>query len=100
MSYAEDNFHDLDPEFLGLYDEEKDIEYISIPAWRTKDGTLIAIKDMDTSHIKNCIKMIHKSNDTWRHQYLHHFELELLRRKFLPNPFEVIYFDSDIDDEF
>lgn len=104
MSYAEDNFHDLDPEFLGLcphgndFDIDskrlsEDIEYIQIPAWRMKDSKLIAIRDMDTSHIKNCIKMIHKSNGTWRHQYLRYFELELLRREFLPNPPEVIYID-------
>ena len=59
------------------------VEIISIPAWRMKNGELIAIKDMDTSHIKNCIKMIYKSNGTWRHQYLRYFEAELRKRKFL-----------------
>ena len=96
MSFAEDNNHDLDPEFLGFcpYDSDYDIdseifddgiEFLAIPAWRTKDGELIAIKDMDTSHIKNCIKMIYKSNDTWRYQYLRYFEAELRKRKFLSN---------------
>lgn len=46
--------------------DRSDIEYISFPAWRTKDNVLIPIKDMETSHIKNCIKMIYKSNGTWR----------------------------------
>lgn len=90
MSYAEDYNHDLDPEFLGLLDE-KDIEYISIPAWRMKDDTLIAIRDMDTSHIKNCIKMIYKSNGTWRHQYLKYLKNELIKRKYLPEPPKVVY---------
>ena len=67
-------------------DSEKDIEYISIPAWRMKDGKLIAIRDMETSYIKNCIKMIYRSNGTWRHQYLRYFEAELRKRKFLKNP--------------
>ena len=62
---------DLDSEI------EEDIEYISIPAWRMRDGSLIAIRDMETSHIKNCIKMIYKSNGRWRHQYLRYFEAEL-----------------------
>lgn len=72
-------------------DSERDIEYISIPAWRMKDGNLIAIQDMDTSHIKNCIKMIYRHNGTWRHQYLRYFEAELRRRKYLKNPPIIVY---------
>ena len=73
--------YDIDSERL-----EEDIEFIQIPAWRMKDGKLIAIRDMETSYIKNCIKMIYKSNGTWRHQYLRYFEAELRKRKFLKNP--------------
>ena len=80
MSFAEDNNHDLPLEDFLLQDEE--LEFISVPAWRTQDGTLIAIRDMETSHIKNCIKMIYRSNGTWRHQYLRLFEDELRFRKF------------------
>lgn len=58
------------------------IEHHVVPAWRTNDGELIAIKDMKTSHIKNCIKMIYKRNGTWRQQYLRYFENELRRRKY------------------
>lgn len=86
MSYAEDWGHDLDPEMLGIllysYDNNEDIEYIEIPAWRMKDGTLIAIQDMETSHIKNCIKMIYRTNGNWRHGYLRLFENELRKRKY------------------
>ena len=70
--------YDIDSETL-----DEGIEFIAIPAWRMKDGELIAIKDMDTSHIKNCIKMIYRSNGKWRHQYLRYFEAELRKRKFL-----------------
>lgn len=70
--------YDLDSTHLG-------VEFISIPAWRMKDGNLIAIRDMETSHIKNCIKMIYRSNGTWRHQYLRYFEAELRKRKYLKN---------------
>lgn len=98
MSYAEDYNHDLDPEFLGLFDYSMDsasneVESISIPAWRMKDGNLIAIQDMDTSHIKNCIKMIYRHNGTWRPQYLRYFEAELRRRKYLKNPPIIVYVD-------
>lgn len=74
---------------------EEDIEFIAIPAWRMKDGRLIAIRDMGTSHIKNCIKMIYRSNGTWRHQYLRYFEAELRKRKFLNNPPVVVYIDTE-----
>lgn len=69
------------------------VEFISIPAWRMKDGNLIAIQDMDTSHIKNCIKMIYRRNGTWRPQYLRYFEAELRRRKYLKNPPIMVYVD-------
>ena len=70
--------YDLDSTHLS-------VEFISIPAWRMRDGNLIAIRDMETSHIKNCIKMIYRSNGTWRHQYLRYFEAELRKRKYLKN---------------
>lgn len=100
MSYEAQMYDGLeDLAFEAIYssdydiDSEKDIEYISIPAWRMKDGNLIAIQDMDTSHIKNCIKMIYRHNGTWRHQYLRYFEAELRRRKYLPEPPKIVYID-------
>jgi hypothetical protein len=50
--------------------------------WETKDGFLIKIEDMETSHIKNCLHKIYKSNGTWRSEYTRLFENELRRRKF------------------
>ena len=96
---VQDNMDFLDEDEEGYcssdydIDSEKDIEYISIPAWRMKDGKLIAIRDMDTSHIKNCIKIIYRSNGTWRHQYLRYFEAELRKRKYLKNPSIIVYVD-------
>ena len=94
MSWAEEQswfgLEDLALEALYGSDYDLDstrssVEFISIPAWRMKDGKLIAIRDMETSHIKNCIKMIYRSNGTWRHQYLRYFEAELRKRKYLKN---------------
>lgn len=94
MSWAEEqSWFGLEDQALeALYGSDYDlnstlkcVEFISIPAWRMKDGKLIAIRDMETSHIKNCIKMIYKSNGTWRHQYLRYFEAELRKRKYLKN---------------
>ena len=94
MSWAEEQswfgLEDLALEALYGSDYDLDstrssVEFISIPVWRMRNGKLIAIKDMDTSHIKNCIKMIYRSNGTWRHQYLRYFEAELRKRKFLSN---------------
>lgn len=49
--------------------------------WRTANGTRIAIKDMKTTHIKNCLKMIYRSNGNWRREYLRALQRELLRRR-------------------
>ena len=92
MSWAEEQdwfgLEDLALEALYGSDYDLDsthsgVEFISIPAWRMKDGELIAIKDMDTSHIKHCIKMIYESNGTWRYPYLKYFKAELITRKYL-----------------
>lgn len=46
--------------------------------WEMGNGKKIAIKDMETSHIKNCIKKINNSN--WRTEYLESLEEELKNR--------------------
>ena len=72
-------------------DSTDKVEFISIPAWRTRDNELIAIKDMDTSHIRNCIRMILSSKSSWRSSYLRYFRAELLRRQSSKDPqFEII----------
>ena len=102
MSWAEEqDWFGLEDQALeALYGSDYDldctrlgVESISIPAWRMKDGNLIAIQDMDTSHIKNCIKMIYRHNGTWRPQYLRYFEAELRKRKYLKNPPIIVYVD-------
>lgn len=66
---------------------KNDVPYIDDnPYWEMADHELIAIKDMDTTHIKNCIKRIYKSNGVWRHQYLRLFEAELRKRRILSRP--------------
>lgn len=76
----QDNMDFPDIEYYGNnYDDE--IEFISIPAWRTEDGTLVAIRDMVTPHIRHCIRKIYKSNGMWRHKYLRYFMEELYKRK-------------------
>jgi hypothetical protein len=32
-----------------------------VAMWKMKDGTRIAVKDMETSHIQNCIAMLQRS---------------------------------------
>ncbi len=62
--------------------DKNNIPYIDDePCWEMADHELIAVKDMDTSHIKNCIRKIYRSNGRWRHQYLRIFESELRNRR-------------------
>lgn len=48
-----DDFEDYEPELYNT--------------WITQDGRVIPIKDMSTSHIKNCIKMINNNRPTPQH---------------------------------
>lgn len=81
-NYLYGSDYDMDLEKIE-YKQDSKIEYIAYPAWRMNNGELIAIRDMTTQHIKNCIRMIYRRNGTWRNQYLRHFEAELRKRKFI-----------------
>lgn len=43
--------------------------------WRTREGKVLKVKDMTTAHIKNCMRMIGKTDD-----FYYVFETELKRR--------------------
>ena len=48
--------------------------------WKCDDGRYIHLKNMETSHIQNCVGMImHRSN--WRQRYMEPLLLELKRRQ-------------------
>lgn len=65
---------DTDWDSAWMYYNEEDYS-----VWKTKTGNGIAIKDMTTSHIKNCIKLIVK-RDGWREEYLPNLVKELINR--------------------
>lgn len=44
--------------------------------WRTKDGRIMTVAEMRTSHIKNAIAMINRHRN-WRRNYLPRLQLEL-----------------------
>lgn len=50
--------------------------------WEMKDGTMIKIKNMETSHIKNCINMMNRKsiNDT-RRAWIEIFEDVIIKRR-------------------
>ena len=50
--------------------------------WIGANNKRYVIEYMQTSHIKNCIKMIYRKNGTCRSKYLRLFENELRRRKY------------------
>lgn len=83
MSYAEDNNHDLDPEFLGLCGSDYDLDTERIQLiWVCKDGKEMKIEDMSTSHILNCIAMLQKQKNASQ-RFLEAFKEELQNRMFL-----------------
>jgi hypothetical protein len=48
--------------------------------WSQKDRSLIALTSMKESHIRNCLRMIHR-RDNWRRGWITPFAEELERRK-------------------
>lgn len=53
--------------------------------WTQKDGTLIAVEDMETRHIQNCIRMLERQNERYgadglREVWIEVFDKELRRR--------------------
>lgn len=71
-------------EFCSSEDTDWDSMWMYYPIedysiWKQKDGTKIPIKDMTTSHIKNCIKMIVRKE--WREEWLSELLKELIKRK-------------------
>lgn len=78
MSWADDYLDGLEDLALQAIEKEQEVEYIYTPAWRQSNGKLIAISDMSTKHIYNCLKLIHKNK--WRTQYITLFHNELLKR--------------------
>ena len=90
MSYAEDflmvdtfDGDDIPYEYWASYTNKEGVEFVGkLPVWITNEGKYLYIKDMTTSHIKNCIKLIYKKNGTWRNGYLKYLKEELIKRKY------------------
>lgn len=41
-------------------------DFEKITTWKTKDGTVVKIKDMTTNHIKNCMSMIERNFESYK----------------------------------
>lgn len=79
MSWAEEQswFGLEDLALAAIYEAKKDIRN---NIWIAKDGTKYSISKMTTSHIKNCIRMIQRSNYRWRPEYIEPLTQELKKR--------------------
>lgn len=79
MSWAEEQswFGLEDLVLEAIYEENENIRN---GIWVAKDGTKYSISEMTTSHIKNCIRMIQRSNYHWRPEYFEPLIQELKRR--------------------
>lgn len=80
-----DNMDFLDIEY-AYYGSDFDMDTMrgGELAWECKDGKIIAISDMTTGHIKNCIAMIKRSvakDKPWRLYYLEPLLKELRNRE-------------------
>lgn len=48
--------------------------------WRTKDGRVLSVEEMEVGHIKNCINMLERNNVPFRKPYIKKFIDELHKR--------------------
>ena len=64
MSY----FEDFEEGRIGSVEDDDYIyelearKFDSFKRWKTRDGRILNINDMETSHIKNCMKMLERKN--------------------------------------
>lgn len=79
MSWIEDHEADLYWNEQQLYEDN---EYEArMGNWKTRDGTRLKIKDMETSHIKNCIAFIRRFDKRDLYEpFVVAFKTELERR--------------------
>lgn len=86
MSYGNELLADY------AYEREQSIEkaerlYIQAMAnashglWKTKDGEYIPIREMETAHIHNCIRMLERNDSPYKEPYIKAFEKELAERR-------------------
>ena len=69
-----------DVDYNELTEEVEQEIKISKKIWTTRDGRDIEIKDMETSHIINTIKMINRNKWGYAYEYTKLFEAELKAR--------------------
>ena len=48
--------------------------------WITKDGRYLHVSEMETSHIRNCIRMLERNDSPFKDTYIPMFEKELAER--------------------
>lgn len=86
MSYGSEYLADssYEREQAEEWDEMAEVMAIGMASrglWETKEGKVLSVKEMETSHINNCIKMLKRNNSPFAYIYVPMFEEELRERR-------------------
>ena len=81
MGYGEE----LASEIEAKYSANWDIKSYNIKRgdWTKKDGSVINVRSMTDSHIRNCINMLNRKDDEFAHMWVSRFEEELDFRRYI-----------------
>lgn len=65
LDFCPPDYYTLEDNTIQFYNQTYDCPRLKTSdqwIWTTKEGKEIPVREMDTNHIKNCIKMIYKKN--------------------------------------
>jgi hypothetical protein len=81
MSMGSEHLEDMEIRHMIFESHIEDMAYKGV--WNTRDGRVINIKDMETSHLKNTVKMLERKGDYMWDLHIAKMKREIQKREML-----------------